>query len=496
MNIFVNAMNAPYGRQPIVARTSNGMRARTTTASAALDLYGSIGASRGKNILSAFEAAYREDKDKALRIAQWARDVRGGAGERQLYRDILLWLEVNDVETLTTSNLIPNLVEIGRFDDLLIFQTDKVKYSAYTEIAKALNAGNGLCAKWMPRKGPIAIELRQAFSLSPKAYRKGLVALTNVVETQMCARNWNEINFSHVPSVAMSRYLTAFHRNAPEAMATYKEALSKNDGTAKVNASAVYPYEIIKMLGGARDLAGYGGYTTNYPQYMRGFDQPQYQFNQVAQSMWDALPNYMGNKNVLAIVDNSGSMQTGIHDSRVTAMDVATSLGLYAAEKSTGAFKDLSIGFSDNAAFVSLSGPLNERLEQMCRAPWGQSTNLHSVFTLILEHAISNRVPAADMPATLLILSDMQFNSCVRHDDSAMQMIRRTYEDMGYEMPQVVFWNLMDYGNKPVKFNDTGVALISGFSPAIMEAVLSDGLESFTPENVMLKTIMKPRYNW
>lgn len=486
MNTFVNHINKPYIKAPIVARTQNGMRARSTTANPALDLFGSIGASRGKNILPAFEAAYRDNKDLALRIAQWARDVRGGAGERQLYRDILLWLEANDLDTLVTSNLIPNLAEIGRFDDLLIFKSGQAKLRAYQVIADALNAGNGLCAKWMPRKGPVALELRKVFGMTPKQYRKSLVQLTNVVETAMCAKNWNEINFSHVPSVAMSRYMTAFYRNAPEVFQTYKDALARNDGSAKVNASAIYPYEIIKMLGGARDLSY--GYNT--------YGGSRYEFNQVAQSMWEALPNYMGNKNVLAIVDNSGSMQTQLKNSTVTAMDVATSLGLYAAEKSSGAFKDLTIGFSETAKFVQLSGKLNERLTQMCSAPWGGSTNLHSVFDLMLNHALRYGVPARDMPATVLILSDMQFNHCVRHDDSAMQMIRRKFENAGYEMPQVVFWNLVDYGNKPVKFDDSGVALISGFSPAIMEAVLSDGLESFTPENVMLKAVNKERYNW
>jgi len=311
--------------------------------------------------------------------------------------------------------------------------------------------------------------------------------MTNVVEQDMCARNWNEINFSHVPSLAMSRYMTAFHRNAPEAFQAYKDALKRNDGSAKVNAGAVYPYDVIKMLGGAMDLSYYGA---------AGARSGHYKFNQVAQSMWEALPNYMNGKNVLPVVDNSGSMGTRIKDSQVSCMDVATSLGLYVAEKSTGAFKDLSVGFSENAKFVKLSGTLDQRLAQMCSAPWGGSTNLHSVFDLILDHALRNGVPAEDMPQMLLILSDMQFNSCVRHDDSALQMIRRKYEDAGYEMPQVVFWNLNDYGNKPVKFNDSGVALVSGFSPAIMESILAVEVDKFSPEGVMLKAVGKDRYNW
>lgn len=490
MNTFVNSIREPVQvRKPLVARTANGMRARSTTSNANLDLFGSIGASRGKNILPQFQAAYAENKDLALRIAQWARDVRGGSGERKLYRDILLFIEQTEPRLLVESRLLDNLPELGRFDDLLIFTNTEVKRKAYTIIAKALNAGNGLAAKWLPRKGPLAVELRNVFGLTPKEYRKMLVQLTNVVESNMCAKNWNEINFSHVPSVAMSRYMTAFHRNAPEAFEAYKNALKRGDGSAKVNAGAVYPYNVTAMIGSCQDLSyGYGGYSRNATN--------PYKFNQVAQSMWEALPNYMNGKNAIAVIDNSGSMTSRVPGSTtVSCMDVAVSLGLYVASKSTGAFRDLSITFSDDAKFVKHSGALNERMAQVTSQKWG-STNLHSVFDLILRHAVLNNVPDADMPEMVIIMSDMQFNSCRSHDDSALQMIRRKYEDAGYETPQIVFWNLNDYGNKPVKFNDSGVALISGFSPSLMESVLAVDMDKFTPEAVMLKAVGKDRYNW
>jgi len=482
MNAFVNTLNAtPVA--PLVARTLNGMRARATTSSTNLDLFGSIAAMRGKDVTSAFAAAYAEDKNLALRIAQWARDIRGGAGERKIFRDILIWLEANDPQVLVDSRILDNVADIGRFDDLLIFSRGDVKCKAFSIIQKALENGNGLCAKWMPRKGPIAIELREWFGWSPKQYRKTLVNLTKVVESQMCDKSWNEINFSHVPSVAMTRYMKAFYRNIPEAFEAYKAALVRNDGTAKVNASALYPYNVTKMVGTAADCSS----TWN--------SRNPYKKNDVADAMWAALPDYMNNKNVIAVVDNSGSMAAQIKDSKVSCLDVAASLGIYTASNSKGAFRDLSISFSENASFVKQSGTLDQRMYQVTSQKWG-STNLHSVFDLILNHAIRHNVPAIDMPEMILILSDMQFNTCVRFDNSAIQMIRRKYEDAGYEVPQIVFWNLNDYGNKPVKFNDQGFALISGFSPAILESVLAVEMDKFTPEAVMLKTIFKSRYNW
>jgi hypothetical protein len=479
MNMFTSALNAPTLR-PIVARTENGMRARTTTSSAALDLFGSIGAMRGKDVIPAFKAAYYENLDLALRIAQWARDVRGGSGERQLYRDILLFLENENPDLLLQSRLLDNLPELGRFDDLFIFTKPEIKARAYQVLIREIRAGNGLAAKWAPRKGQVAVELRNAMGLTPKQYRKLIVGLTNVVETNMCAQNWNEINFSHVPSLAMTKYMTAFHRNAPEHFTAYKEALKRNDGSAKVNAGAVYPHDVVKALGGA--YQGYGRSSGN---------------EAVADAMWKALPDYMNGKNVLSMVDVSGSMTSTVGgSSTLTCMDVAVSLGLYVSDKSKGAFKDLFLTFSGSPEFVQVKGSLSEKISKMVTSQWAMNTNLHAAFDKILNHAVRSNVPVGDMPEMLLILSDMQFDSCTRFDDSAMQMIRRKYENAGYEMPQVVFWNLRDAGNKPVHFRDNGVALVSGFSPSIMESILAVELEKFTPEAVMLKAVGKDRYAW
>ena len=177
MNAFVNAIANQE------ARTANGMKARKSTANKAVDLFYNIGASRGKNIVPAFTAAYVEDKDLALRIALWARDVRGGAGERELFRSILIHLEKSDKDAALA--LLKKIPELGRWDDIFVFTDKDLKAAAYTMLGDALRARNGLAAKWAPRKGKIAAEVREFFGMSPKFYRKSLVALTKVVETQM-----------------------------------------------------------------------------------------------------------------------------------------------------------------------------------------------------------------------------------------------------------------------------------------------------------------------
>ena len=167
---------------------------------------------------------------------------------------------------------------------------------------------------------------------------------------------------------------------------------------------------------------------------------------------------------------------------------------MYLADKNKGVFKDTFLTFSSKPQLVTLKGNIVEKCDQMSSSNWEMSTNLHAAMDKILSVAVKGNVPASDMPAMLLILSDMQFNQCAKYDDSAMQMIERKFADAGYNMPQTVFWNLNSSDNVPVKSDKSGVALVSGFSPSIMTSLLAADLDQFTPEGIMLKTVMSDRY--
>ncbi len=470
MTTFVNAVVNQE------ARTENGMKARKSTANAVVDLFYNAGASRGKNIVPAFSAAMAENRDLALRVAAWLRDARGGAGERQLFRDILVYLEKNDTEAAKA--LLRKVPELGRWDDLFVFNSKDMKNEAYTLLGDALRSHNGLAAKWTPRQGPIAVEIRNFFGMSPKFYRKSLVELTKVVESQMCAKDWDNINFSHVPSVASARYKKAFNRNT-EKYAEYVQSLVKGDNPeVKVNASVAYPYDVLKGRIG---------------HYGVSFDKTELD---LIQKQWEALPNYVGDANILPLVDVSGSMTCPAgKNTKLSCLEVAVSLGLYLADKNTGKFKDTFLTFSSKPELLNLKGNINQKIDQMVKSKWEMSTNLHAAFKKILDVAVKGGVPQEEMPAMVLILSDMQFDQCMTHDDSAIQMIKRKYEEAGYTMPQVVFWNLnASYGNAPVKFDKGGTALVSGFSPAIVKPLLSGDIDNFTPVSVMMTTIMQDRY--
>ena len=297
----------------------------------------------------------------------------------------------------------------------------------------------------------------------------------------MCAKEWDAINFNHVPSLASARYKKAFARHTEK----YKEWAAKLVSTdpkvkaeVKVNAGAVYPYDVLK-----------GVYSLSYDKANRDHIIGQ----------WEALPDYVGDASILPLVDVSGSMTSpaGGYNSKseVTCLDVAVSLGLYLADKNKGKFKDTFLTFSSSPQLLNLKGNVLEKAEQMVKSQWQMNTDLHKAIAKILEVAVSANVPAEEMPKTLLILSDMQFDACTRHDDSAIEMIGRKYAEAGYTMPQVVFWNLNAADNVPGKMHQSGTALVSGFSPAIVKTILAADLEQFTPQAMMLKAIMDPKYD-
>ena len=463
MNTFVD--NVLHTSQNERVFTENFAVTNKTSESACVDLFFRVGAARGQDLSGTFARAYGENPEVAVRILLWARDVRGGAGERQTFRNLLLKLE--EMDPGAVASILPNIPVVGRWDDLLVFNTPFLKGEAYRLIAAGLNNPNtsGLVAKWMPRKGPLAAELRRMSGLTPKQYRKSLVMRTKVVENQMCAKEWNEIEYSHVPSVAMSRYTKAFWKHSPERMKEYIEAVKS--GEKKVNASVVFPHDVIRGM------------------YAAG--------PELANEQWKALPDFINSdEKFLPISDVSSSMTCSVSGS-ITALDVSVGLGIYLAERNKSAFKDVLMTFSASPELFKISGTLSQRHSQVSAAPWGMNTNLEAAFRAILDHAYANNVRPQDMPTTLIILSDMEFDYCITNPESTLfENLKDQYKRAGYRLPKVVFWNLSSRNkNFPVTIRDERTALISGYSPTIVKQVLGGNL---SPEKIMLETVMVDRY--
>lgn len=466
--------------------TENGDITYSTSLDPCVDLFSQIGAIRGQSesrIQELFSNAYATNPDVASRIALWARDIRGGAGERRTYNLILRYLAIHDFDRLV--RLLGRTHEVGRFDDLFsVFEDKRANKVVLQLYSEALVNKNGLAAKWAPRQGPIANSLRRYMGLSPKEYRKLVVGLTKVVETPMCEgpkddfSSWKKINYEHVPSVASARYSKAFLKRDGE---RYKEYLDKvKKGTAKINTSAVYPYDVIKS-------------SVN---------------DATADVMWNNLPDYVKEgMGFIPMVDVSGSMSApagGDYRNKITCMDVAISLGLYLAERNKSLFEGLMLTFSSKPQIFEVpKGTVKEKFNAIRRMQWQMNTNLDRAMDCIIDVAIKGKVSQQDMPTHLLIISDMEFDAGTRthiswggnKDEGTGTVSDRTKEKFkkaGYEVPNLVWWNLNSrHGHTPVRSNEQGAALISGFSPSIMQSLLNSDM---TPEKQMLKTIMVDRY--
>ncbi len=479
-----NKLIAAIKAKPVYARTENNAKTLASSTDKLLDFFYLMGASRGKDIRAEFSRAYGEDPELTARALCYLRDAREGIGEREQFR--VLFKELARENPRLTIAVLCKLPELGRWDDIAeaVNIEGASQGTAISLIRKALEEKNGLCAKWMPRKGELAFKIRTLLGMSPKQYRRTIVDLSATVEQKMCANEWNKINYSHVPGIAAARYQAAFGRHDPVGFGEYKAKLVKGDKTVKVNAGAIFPYDVIKGL-------------------KRGDEA-------VANAQWNALPDFTGGseERAICVVDTSGSMSTGIPGSNVSAMDVALSLGLYLSERLQGPFKDTFITFSANPELQVVKGTLKNRMQSMEKAQWGMNTNLQAVFQLILNTAIKNKLANEDLPAKVLIISDMEFDACTRDggygyygrdilpkESTNLKAVKERYKEAGYEMPQLVFWNVMARSTKnvPAKATQKDVALVSGFSPAVVKSVL--GNKSFTPRDVMLDTLMRDRYN-
>ena len=455
MNQLINALQKENNK----TTTLNGAKAFKSSKSALVDLFGGWGGMRGKDITGMYAKALDEDVTLADKIILWGRDVREGAGERELFRTAIKYLANTNWKEAV--KLIQKIPEIGRWDDLLELFDTPVWPECQKLISQGLKIGNQLCAKWMPRKGPIAVNLTKYLGLTPKKYRKLLVSLTNVVETKMCAQQWNEINYNHVPSQAARIYSRAFNRHDPKGYTKYKEALIK--GEAKINAGAIFPHEIVSSL------------------------KVQ---EQIAEAQWKAMPNWIPEEmSFLPMIDTSGSM--GNWGMKGSPANIAISLGLYLSERNKSEFKDVFLTFSEKPELQVVKGSLYARCQQMEKAHWNMNTNINAAFELVLKTAYKNAVPQKDMPTHILIISDMQFNG--RWDKTNYAEIKQKYKAYGYELPNIIFWNVNYYGNMPVKMDKENTALVSGFSPSIMKSILQG---KTTPWDQMMETISNPRYNY
>ena len=488
LNYLKNEANLTY--------TENGAVTNETTGSDCLDLFATIGALRRESdqeIEDRFMRAFTENKDIAVKLLFFARDIRGGLGERRVFKVILAWLASNHPDTVRKN--IEYIAEYGRFDDLLaLFGTpceklmlEYLKSRLKQDLAALEDGGEvSLLAKWLPSVNASNAEtvkhgkrIARAVGMDDASYRKALTKLRahiRIIENNLREKDYS-FDYEKQPSKAMFKYRKAFERNDGERYAAFIESVSK--GEAKLNAATLAPYELVEP---------YLDFNYHRSSFMKGLSKAE---KDVLNATWQSLPAYDTTENAIAVIDTSGSMYCS---GKPMAAAVALSLGIYFAEHNTGHFANHFIEFSERPKLIELKGDnFADKLRYVASFNEIANTNLEAVFDLMLNAAVKNNVPQSEMPAKLIIISDMEFDRCVENASiSNFENAKKKFEAKGYSLPEIVFWNVASRNHQqPVKMNEQGVALVSGCTPRIFDMIANG---TMNPYVFMMEVIESERY--
>lgn len=465
--------------------TENGAIAYDRLNGSLVTLFAQIGALRPrseKEIEDKFASAFNEDSLLATKMLFYAGNIRGGLGERRTFRICLKWLAKNH-PTIVEKNM-KNIAWFNRYDSLFELVNTPCERAMWRYIEDVLKHDlvsmkrKDVCtllAKWMPtetasskKTRALAKKAMTELRLTPRQYRVALSALRKyikVVEQKMSANAWSEINYPAVPSYAMARYNRAFNRHDEERFSKYVEDL--NNGKTKVNASTLYPYDLVK---------NYLGYSSDT--------------NSLVEQQWKALPNYItGNNNIIVMADVSGSMCG-------RPMETSIGLAIYFAERNHGEYQNCYMTFTDRPHFININpnDTLRAKVRQVRETDIGYNTDLEKAFDYILAGATYNNISNEDMPKALVVISDMEIDRYMRgYGIDFVDEMKRKFAVHGYDLPKLVFFNV-EARNDTFLSQSADVINVSGQSPSTFKTLLG-ALEGKTSWDVMCETLNDRMYD-
>ena len=482
--------------------TENGAVTNASTMSDCLDLFATAGALRNatdEEIEARFIRAFAEDRDIAMKTLFFARDVRGGLGERRFFRVILRYLAINFPETVRKN--IANIAEYGRCDDILCLMDTACEQEAVAYIKSVLlkdmesmqaQDSVSLMAKWLPSVNAssketvrIAKKIATGMGMTSETYRKTLSSLRaylKIIENNLRTKDYS-FDYEKQPSKALFKYRQAFIRDDEE---RYREFINRAKADPSVmNTSTLTPYDIFGRIVNSGTSMFYffrnGDFTSSLSEEEK----------EVLDTTWNALENYVNSDNTLVVVDGSGSMYGG---SSVKPVAVAESLGIYFAERNKGAFRNHFITFSTNPQLVEIKGrDIFEKALYCMSYNECSNTDIEKTFDLILSTAVKNRLKQADLPSRLIIISDMEFDFCTNNAGMTnFENAKAKFAGYGYKLPSLVFWNVCSRNRQqPVTMNEQGVTLVSGMSPQIFAMLKNDRMNAY---EFMMSVLSSERY--
>ena len=465
--------------------TENGAMAYDRLNGSLITLFAQIGALRSrteKEIEDKFASAFNEDKLLATKMLFYCGNIRGGLGERRTFRICLKWLAKNYPSIVEKNiELIPYYNRWDSLFELVDTSCEEAMWKLVSfyleEDLKQMGCGKpcSLLAKWLPTETASSTKTRELakraiknIGMTPRQYRKIVSSLREyirVTERKMSLNEWETIDYSTVSSYAMARYNRAFKKHDEGRFSKYTEAL--NEGKTKVNASTLYPYDLVK---------NYMGYSSDT--------------NLLAEQQWKALPNYIqGENNIIVMADVSGSMSG-------RPMETSVGLAIYFAERATSDYHNLYMTFSKEPHFVYIKegATLREKVRQVKQTDIGYNTNLEKAFDYILNHALKNNVSNEEMPKALVVISDSEIDNYIqRYGLDFVGEMKKKFSTYSYTLPTLVLWNV-EARNDTFLSQDEKVLYISGQSPSTFKNLLSC-LEGKTAYDLMIETLMDKQYD-
>lgn len=509
MNKFLNGLTngANY------TLTENGAVTHTTTRSDLLDMFAMGAAMRKRtdeDVILMFRKAFKENPSYALKCLFYIRDIRGGQGERRFFRVCMRDLATQNTEAAMRN--LRHIPEFGRWDDLYIFIGTPLEGAALNFMKEQLALDiqcktPSLLAKWLKSENTSSAEsrrlatiTRKAFGMNHKQYRKTLSVLRvriNVLERLMSENRWDEIEFDKIPSKAGMIYKNAFARHDIEREKSIKDVQTyaefAKDTTKKVNAKTLYPYECVEEAAKIMGSIHWGSRHTNINDTNR----------LMTNKYWDNLTDYFNGAslNALAVVDTSSSMWG-------TPVYVATSLGMYCAEKCNGPFAGHYVSFSRNPRLVKVEGvDFCDKVDRIIRTDLCENTDIEKTFDMLLDTAVRNRCSQADLPQNIIVISDMEFDAARgagrvynwqtrkyeyndTNVDTLMERIAKKWAAAGYQMPHLIFWNVDARQNNIPMLGNGPISYVSGFSPSIFQTIMTGK----TGYDLMMEKLNSERY--
>ena len=523
--------------------TDNGALTHSNTGSALLDFFTKVMA-RDKStamsdtdICTHMTAAWAESPILALKLIANLRDFRGDSGKGERHASVVCWKWLLDNHHEQVLHNMKHIPFYGRWEDLLdIFCNTPYQHSALmlfrdqlmTDLS-ILNAPStddvvqrcsdlsklSLAPKWAPsekckydkaakrNKNPpvshlLARMLYDATDGTPSGldsnhgglmrwYRTTYITplrnALDIVETHLCKKEFDKIDFSKVPGVALKMYSkNAFPKHVPEQFAEWQRKVASGD--AKINSNTVDPYSVVEE---------YVNHTATEAQKPT---LEAFYHDQIAKFKAKFLKKYGADHipSSVVVCDTSGSMtQCG-----GTPLNVAISMAIWISSLAETDWKDIFFTFNHSPEIIDLSHctGLEDRVATTKAAPWGGNTDLQATFDLILSRAVSRKLTPEQMPRQLVIVSDMQFDAaCGSHMYTNLDAITAKFRNAGYPRPDIVFWNVAGTSTgAPATADERGIIMLSGFCKANINLLL-EGDDFPTPREIMMKAINDERYD-